>query len=545
MNLAEHINPGAELQYGALQEFLLALRTHEGDPDATMAALVRCAGADRAALLVLETHAEVVIRARSVEHAVPKEEWEEISRTVVRQARESGAPVLWDGLEQSGHDGSIAELGILAAAAVLIPDASGAPVGVLYVDVRTLGKSLGPAHIRFLESVASLLGIHLSAMFRMEAVEERVARQRPPVNHHPLPLYDLLAPASMSAAAEGAQFALRSRLNIMILGESGSGKTELAVALASALRDGPLVRATLGGSHDLNTITSELFGHERGAFSGATGRRSGLVEHAHGGTLILDELLNLPLGAQQLLLDLCQFGTYRPLGYDGLEPRHADVRILAVTQGDIESALRDGRLRRDLYFRLAGVVIQVPPLRERRPDLPALAESLLRRNDTTRPWRLSWPLRRALVRGSEPWSGNFRELEACFEQARQRALLRDPDGDVIGLVDTRDLLHATTLPPSVVHAEPALEADRGGVRGAPHGELASPEEAWRALNEERDRLALRERDILAEVLRQEQGVAAKAARRLGIPRTTFTHRLRLLEADAELLPSSPPDAPGA
>jgi len=97
----------------------------------------------------------------------------------------------------------------------------------------------------------------------------------------------------------------------------------LAHSIAETSGKRPIVRATLGGSDDLNTITSELFGHERGSFSGATGRRVGLVEFANGGTLILDELLNLPPHAQKLLLDFTQFGTYRPLGYDRAEPKRA------------------------------------------------------------------------------------------------------------------------------------------------------------------------------------------------------------------------------
>src|SRR5687767_14987062 len=147
----------------------------------------------------------------------------------------------------------------------------------------------------------------------------------------------------MESIRRELQSAIHGESTILILGESGTGKTLLAHAIAEASGRLPVVRAVLGSSDDLNTITSELFGHERGAFSGALTRRTGLFELAHGGTLILDELLNLPPPAQQLLLDFCQFGTYRPLGYDRREPKRAEVRIIACTNGDIERALAEGR----------------------------------------------------------------------------------------------------------------------------------------------------------------------------------------------------------
>src|SRR5262249_24344692 len=137
-------------------------------------------------------------------------------------------------------------------------------------------------------------------------------------------LDELLAPPSLKAIREEVFSALRGSSTLLILGESGTGKTLLAQAIAEASGRGRIVRAIPGSSDDLNTISSELFGHERGASSGAVARRAGLVEFADGGTLQLDEVLNFPLHAQKLLLDVTQFGTYRPLGYDRPEPKRAD-----------------------------------------------------------------------------------------------------------------------------------------------------------------------------------------------------------------------------
>ncbi len=160
---------------------------------------------------------------------------------------------------------------------------------------------------------------------------------------------------------EGVGHGLRLRgvtelLELLALARQARGavETALADALGHAVgRKGRGVRATRGASDDLTTITSERCGHARGAFSGAARRRVGLVEHADGGVLILDEVLNLPPHAQQLLLDFTQFGTYRPLGHDGPEPRRADVRILGATQGDLMQAIEDGDLSPDKVTAIA------------------------------------------------------------------------------------------------------------------------------------------------------------------------------------------------
>ncbi|MEM7437785.1 MAG: sigma 54-interacting transcriptional regulator, partial [Myxococcota bacterium] len=179
-------------------------------------------------------------------------------------------------------------------------------VGALYLEFATDQGTL-PVSVDFVESVGTLLGGMIAQQSLIEATREDLRVERA-VDHseQQLDLEELLAPQSMHAIGEELRGAIKGNSSIIFLGESGTGKTQLATAFARASHQEPIVRATLGMADDLNTITSELFGHERGAFSGAVSKRKGLVEYADGGTLILDEVLNLPSHAQQLLLDFTQ-----------------------------------------------------------------------------------------------------------------------------------------------------------------------------------------------------------------------------------------------
>jgi DNA-binding NtrC family response regulator len=384
------------------------------------------------------------------------------------------------------------------------------------VDFREARKFVSERHVEFFASAALLLGTVLEQHDRGASVRDQLreatshctdARRAPP-------LAELLALPSMRAIRDELDSALPGDAPILITGESGTGKTLLAQAIAEASGRRPIVRAVLGASDDMNTITSELFGHERGAFSGATSKRMGLVEFADGGALILDEILNLPMHAQQLLLDFTQFGAYRPLGHARPEPKHARVRLIAATNGDLRAAMREKRFREDLYYRLAALTLEVPPLRERREDIPVLAESTLRRVDPRRAWTLSVPLRRLLVSPKLEWSGNVRQLERAIERARERALARDPE--------------ATVLTPEHLEARDAGQA-------LPAAAEASGTEApdplattWQKLQAERGRLDEREQEVLRQALSQSGGVVAQAARELGIARTTLSSRIDAL-----------------
>lgn len=474
-------------------------------------------GADRGLILVAFPDGTTMpINARRKGAALEASEREEISKTIVREALESAKLVVFQPTIHSIQ--SVTSLGIIAALAAPLQLGDDARRGVLYLDFRNQRKPIDASHVDFFVSAALLIGAVLQQHAKAEVARAHLREARghtTQASKTPV-LSDLLAPSSMTTIREEVTTAIAGTGSILILGESGTGKTLFAQAIAEASTRRPIVRAMLGGSDDLNTITSELFGHERGSFSGAAGRRVGLVEFAHGGTLILDELLNLPMHAQKLLLDFTQFGTYRPLGYQRPEPKYADVRIIAATNGDLMGATRSGRFREDLYHRLAHVTVEIPPLRSRRADVPLLVESTLKRIDPDRRWTLSVALRRLLVSESIVWSGNVRQLERVVLRARDRAVARDPEADVLvpEHLDARDL---DGVEPSLAEAAPDSAE-----------EPAASASAWQRLQSERARLDEREVDVLRVTLARHDGVIAYAARELGIARTTLASRLDAL-----------------
>ena len=203
----------------------------------------------------------------------------------------------------------------------------------------------------------------------------------------------------------------------LILGESGTGKELVAKAVHanSDRADQPFIKVN-GAAFPEGLFESELFGHERGAFTGAVGRRKGRLDRAQGGTLFLDEIAELPLSTQVKLLRVLQFREYERLG--GQETLKADVRLIAATNKNMETAVAGGTFREDLYYRLNVFTITLPPLRERPNDIPALAEYFL---DTWarqhgRSVRRIAPRALDLLCG-HTWPGNVRELENAMERA--------------------------------------------------------------------------------------------------------------------------------
>lgn len=256
---------------------------------------------------------------------------------------------------------------------------------------------------------------------------------------------------------------------VLVLGESGTGKELVARALhaCSHRADGPFVAVNCGAIPD-TLIEAEFFGVRKGAYTGATADRPGYFQAAHGGTLFLDEIGDLPLPMQAKLLRAIQERAVRPLG--STQEESTDVRIVSATHHDLARAVQEGRFRQDLYYRLNVIELRIPPLRERREDLPALAQAILQRlaqrHGQATPPCLSPAALQQLA--SYPFPGNVRELENILE----RAMALHP-GPTLGA----EAIHLPSVEPAF-HTGAANPADRDlSAREAPIGLYDTPTRA--------------------------------------------------------------------
>jgi formate hydrogenlyase transcriptional activator len=238
---------------------------------------------------------------------------------------------------------------------------------------------------------------------------------------------------------------------VLITGESGTGKELVARAIHNlgGRKDRPLVKVNCAAI-SAGLVESELFGHVKGAFTGATDRRIGRFEFAHGGTLFLDEVTELPLDTQAKLLRVLQEQEFEPVGSN--RTVKVDVRLLAATNRSLSEAVREGRFRMDLYYRLMVVPVEVPPLRERREDIPALAAHFIHRHSRQfgrRVERISESMMRQFM--VYDWQGNIRELENVLA----RSVVLSSGGKLGGVLDV-PFLPAAPMPEAPVSEPPAL-----------------------------------------------------------------------------------------
>ena len=293
-------------------------------------------------------------------------------------------------------------------------------------------------------------------------------------------------------------------VDVILLGETGVGK-EVAAEVIHA-RSGrarhPLVRINCAALPD-NLLETELFGHERGAFTGALKAKPGLLEAADGGSVFLDEICEMPLTTQAKLLRAVERREVMRLG--SLSPKQIDVRFIAATNREIEAEVSDGRFRQDLYFRLNGITLTIPPLRTRLPELPGLARSFVAAacRAAGRPELPIADRTFGLLR-SHPWPGNIRELRKMLE----RAVLLCGDAEIapehlfFDSVERPSSIARRSVPPPAV----------------PHSVVQSE------LRSELDRL---ERQRVLEALQETEGNQRKAAELLGISRRTLLNKLDL------------------
>ena len=332
-----------------------------------------------------------------------------------------------------------------------------------------------------------------------------------------LPLVGRSAP--MQAVYRMITRVLRNDLTVLILGESGTGKELVAEAIHQLghRRAGPFV-AVNTAAIPADLIESELFGHEKGAFTGAVARHIGKFEQAAGGTLFLDEIGDMPMQAQTRLLRALQSGSIRRVG--GREEVAIDTRIVAATNKDLEPMIAAGLFREDLYYRLNVVPIQMPALRERADDIEALANHFLKLAAAE-----GLPRRQLTRDGAEllqrqPWRGNVRELKNFIYR--------------LALLAREDVVDAGAIAPLLAQAQRA--EDEGG-----EGEVALDSAVARWLASEAPpagrvydaALAAFERPLFARVLADTGGNQLRAAQILGINRNTLRKRLGELALDPE------------
>ncbi len=308
--------------------------------------------------------------------------------------------------------------------------------------------------------------------------------------------------AALQQVLDLVRKAARSEANILILGESGTGKELIAHAIhANSPRAAqPFVPVDCASLPE-NLLESELFGYEKGAFTGATNAKQGVMESAHRGTLFLDELGELPLGLQAKLLRALQERQIRHLG--GTRQIDIDVRIVSATNRDLRSLVSTGKFREDLYFRVNVIDIALPPLRERAGDIELLATNFLRKFGKRAD---------ALVKGFEPeamaalesyaWPGNVRELQNVVERAC--ALV---DGEMITLAELPQHLRAPVQPASTAAPINADSASKLTLKEAKERWIGELEAAY-----------------VADLLKREGGNVSEAARKAGVDRKTL-HRI--------------------
>jgi len=284
-----------------------------------------------------------------------------------------------------------------------------------------------------------------------------------------------------------------TRTPVLITGESGTGKELVARAIhfRGSFASRPFVAVDCG-SLVPSLIESELFGYEKGAFTGALRAKTGLFQSANGGTIFLDEIGELPLELQAKLLRVLQEKEVRPVGSN--QKTKVDVRVIAATNRDLESEYRNGTFRKDLYFRLNVVTVHLPSLRERRSDVPMLVHWFLERYAAASGMQVTNSAMKCLLQYD--WPGNVRELENCIERA-------------VALGDRR-IMDIGDLPPAIASESRAQE-----LSNIPHSAVISSND-----------LEDIERATIERVFEQVKGDKAMAGKMLGISRATLYRKLK-------------------
>ncbi len=526
------------------RELLRIVRSLEGRErlgdllDRIVDALVTWTGVERGLLLLPAPDGRLVPRAaRRLGRADLEGDQLALSQTLARRALDAGEPVV--AVDASGEMAemhrSVHALRLRSVLAVPLV-ARGEVLGVVYLDDRVRRGAFGPRELAWARTVAALAATVLAearerVLLRREARRARRAGEKLAVE---LARREAALEVAEQRLAEGrdrtgafaaivgdspallrvlrtAERVARSSVPVLVLGESGTGKELFARAIhdASPRARGPFIGENCSAIPE-TLLEATLFGHERGAFTGADRARVGLFDAAHGGTLFLDEIGEMSLGMQAKLLRVLEDGMVRAVG--ATRARRVDVRVIAATHRDLQAMVGSGAFREDLYYRLNIVVLPIPPLRERREDLPHLVRHFVTRHAEDRAVRVSRAAMDRLV--AHDWPGNVRQVE---NEVRRALVLAD------------EMIEPEHLTDEVAGRADALACgDASTMRG---------------------RIDALESALVREALEETGGNVTHAAKALGVSRFGLQKMVKRLgierAAEAPPPPSGPRGAPTA
>ena len=389
---------------------------------------------------------------------------------------------------------------------VPIPGADSQPIGVLAAQPQSADEAELPARTRFMEMVANLIGQTVRLIGKVHTEHEAIKTERDSLRRKVRSQYGFDNMVGQTQAMRQIFDSIRQvakwDTTVLVRGESGTGKELIANAIHynSPRVNGPFVKLNCAALPD-SLLESELFGHEKGAFTGAVKQRKGRFEMADGGTLFLDEIGEISAPFQAKLLRILQEGEMERVG--GTDTLKVDVRIVTATNRNLEDEVRKGNFREDLYYRLNVMPIQLPALRERLEDVPELAKFLVQKlsEKQGRQIQISDGAIRMLL--SHDWPGNVRELENCLERASIMSETGLIDRDVV-------LFHTNDRPQTGMNTlaavnKPAIVTDV---------DFNDPQ--------------LDERQRLIAALERCGWVQAKAARLLGMTPRQIAYRIQIM-----------------
>jgi serine/threonine-protein kinase PknK len=489
--------------------------------DQTLDLLLMWTGVQRGLLLLRAPGEKLVVRAaRNLDKRDLGRDQHELSYSMARRALDEGRPVVAvDAINDvSAIHRSVHALHLRSVLAVPL-SARGEVLGVAYLDDRVRRGAFGEKELSWVSLIGTIAALAIlderdriqlqRALRRAKRAEEKLSGQltsreaeleiverelsRTQGRYKLRGDYSQIIgrSPSMRELLELVDRVSNSDVPALVVGESGTGKELIARAIASSgpRRDGPFVAENCSAVPE-TLLESALFGHQKGAFTGAMRNQPGLFELAHRGTLFLDEIGDMPLSMQTKLLRVLQEGEIRALGADRV--RKVDVRVIVATHKDLKELVADGRFREDLYYRLNVITLRLPPLRERQEDISELVQHFLAKYSPNAPRTISQAAMRRLA--GFTWPGNVRQLE---NEVRRMIVL---GGDELTAADLSD----------EIMSEPGTSADPATLR---------------------EKVDALERRLVMEALEQARGNRTRAAEALGLSRfglQKMTQRLGIL-----------------